>query len=142
MGFAKEFKEFAMRGNVMDMAVGVIIGGAFGKITSSAVSDLVMPVLGKFTGGIDFSNFFINLSDKPVATLEAAKKAGIPVIAYGQFFNTVLDFILIAFAVFLMIKAVNRLHPKETPVEPNLCPYCRQEVAEDATRCPHCTSEL
>lgn len=144
MSFFSEFKEFAMRGNVMDMAVGVIIGGAFGKITASAVSDLVMPVLGVVTGGVDFSNLFINLSDKPAVTLEAAKKAGIPVIAYGQFLNVVLDFLLIAFAVFLMVKTINRLHPKKEEVkeEPRLCPYCMGEIHKEAVKCPHCTSDL
>lgn len=142
MSFMEEFKEFAVRGNVMDMAVGVIIGGAFGKITASAVNDIVMPVLGRLTGGVDFGNLFIALSDKEFATLDAAKKAGVPVIAYGSFINTVVDFVLIAFAVFLMIKAVNRLHPKEGPKPARTCPYCKGEVADDATRCPHCTSEI
>ena len=142
MSFMEEFKEFAVRGNVMDMAVGVIIGGAFGKITASAVNDIVMPVLGKLTGGVDFGNLFIALSEKEFATLDAAKKAGVPVVAYGSFINTVVDFVLIAFAVFLMIKAVNRLHPKEESKPARTCPYCKGEVADDATRCPHCTSEI
>ena len=143
MGFFKEFKEFAMRGNVMDMAVGVIIGGAFGKITASAVNDLVMPVMGVLTGGVDFTNLFISLNGKEYATLEMAKKAGAPVIAYGSFINVVVDFLLIAFAVFLMVKTINKLQPKPEEPKPALkCPYCLQEVPEGATRCPHCTSEI
>ena len=142
MSFFKEFKDFAMRGNVMDMAVGVIIGGAFGKITTSVVNDIVMPVIGKFAGGMDFSNMFISLSGKEYATLEAAKKAGAPVIAYGSFINVVVDFLLVAFAVFLMVKAINRLHPKEEAKPVRKCPYCLQEIADEATRCPHCTSKL
>lgn len=142
MGFVKEFKEFAMRGNVVDMAVGVIIGGAFGKITTSVVNDLVMPVAGKFVGGVDFSNMFYCLGDVCYPTLAEAKKAGVPVIAYGNFINVVIDFILIAFAVFMLIKFINRLQPKEEPAPARTCPYCKQEVADDATRCPHCTSEL
>ena len=142
MSFFQEFKEFAMRGNVMDMAVGVIIGGAFGKITASAVNDLVMPVVGLLTGGVDFTNLFIALNGKEFATLEAAKKAGAPVIAYGSFINVVVDFLLIAFSVFLMIKMVNRLHPKEVAKLVRVCPYCKQEIADDAVRCPHCTSML
>ena len=142
MSFFKEFKDFAMRGNVMDMAIGVIIGGAFGKITTSVVNDIVMPVIGKFAGGMDFSNMFISLSGKEYDTLEAAKKAGAPVIAYGSFINVVVDFLLVAFAVFLMVKAINRLHPKEEAKPARKCPYCLQEIADEATRCPHCTSKL
>lgn len=142
MSFFQEFKEFAMRGNVMDMAVGVIIGGAFGKITASAVNDLVMPVVSLLTGGVDFTNLFITLNGKDFTTLEAARKAGAPVVAYGSFINVVVDFLLIAFSVFLMIKMVNRLHPKEATKPPRVCPYCKQEIADDAERCPHCTSML
>lgn len=142
MSFIKEFKEFAMRGNVLDMAVGVIIGGAFGKITTSVVNDIVMPCIGKLTGGVDFSNMFIPLDGKVYATLEAAKKAGAPVIAYGNFINIVVDFLLVAFAVFILVKAVNRLHPKEEAKPARICPFCKQEIADDAERCPHCTSML
>ena len=104
MGFLKEFKEFAMKGNVMDMAVGVIIGGAFGKIVSSLVSDVIMPLVGKMTGGIDFSNLFINLSDKDYATLKEAQDAGAAVLAYGSFIQNIIDFLIIALCIFLMIK--------------------------------------
>lgn len=141
--FFKEFKAFAMRGNVIDLAVGVVIGAAFGKIVSSMVNNIIMPPLGLLLGGIDFSNFFINLSSTPVATLQEAQAANIPVIAYGLFLNSVLEFLIIAFAVFLVVKQVNRLMPAPPPKpEPRLCPYCRQEIADDATRCPHCTSAL
>jgi large conductance mechanosensitive channel len=141
--FINEFKEFAMRGNVIDMAVGVVIGAAFGKIVSSLVSNIIMPPLGVLLGGIDFSNFFINLSSKPAASLAEAKAANIPVIAYGSFINTVLEFLIIAFAIFILIKQINRFMPKPEPApEPRLCPYCKQPIADDATRCPHCTSML
>lgn len=137
-----EFKQFIMRGNVMDLAVGVIVGAAFGKIVSSFVSDILMPPLGLLMGNVDFSNLFINLGKVPVDTLAAAKEANVPVIAYGQFLNAVIDFLIVAFAVFLMVQQVNRLFPKEAAAEPRKCPYCKSDIADDATRCPHCTSEL
>ena len=116
MGFIKEFKEFAVKGNVMDMAVGVIIGGAFGKIVTSLVGDLLMPVISLATGGIDFTNLFVNLTDDTkYATLAAAQEAGATVFAYGQFVQNVLDFIIIAFCIFLMIKGMNKLKKKEEP---------------------------
>ena len=139
----EEFKKFIMRGNVLDMAVGIIIGAAFGKIVSSFVSDILMPPLGLLIGRIDFSNLFINLSSTPAATLAEAKAAGLPVIAYGSFLNAVIDFLIVSFAIFLLIKQVNRLMPaKPEPAAPHLCPYCKTEIPEGATRCPHCTSEL
>ena len=139
-----EFKKFIMRGNVLDMAVGVIIGAAFGKIVSSFVSDILMPPLGVLLGKVDFSNLFINLSSQPVASLAEARAAGLPVIAYGAFLNTVIDFLIVAAAIFLLIKQVNRLFPakEEEAPAPRLCPYCKTEIPEEATRCPHCTSEL
>ena len=116
MGFIKEFKEFAMKGNVMDMAVGVIIGGAFGKIVTSLVNDVLMPLISTATGGIDFTNLFINLSDDAkYATLAAAQEAGASVFAYGQFIQNIIDFIIIAFCIFLMIKGMNKLKKKEEP---------------------------
>ena len=137
MGFCSEFKEFAVRGNVVDMAVGVVIGGAFGKIVTSFVNDIVMPPLGKLVGDVDFSNLYINLTDKQFANLAEAKKAGAAVIAYGSFINTVIDFLLVALAVF------NRMRkPAEEPAPARTCPYCKSEIADDATRCPHCTSQL
>ena len=117
MGFIKEFKEFAMKGNVMDMAVGVIIGGAFGKIVSSLVDDILMPLIGKLTGGVSFVDLFVNLSGGTAKTLAEAKEAGDAVFAYGQFIQNVFDFIIIAFCIFLMIKGMNKLK-KEKPAEP------------------------
>ena len=142
MGFFKEFKEFAMKGNVMDMAVGVIIGAAFGKVASSFVSDILMGPLWMLMGRVDFSNLFINLSSTPAATLAEAQKAGLPVIAYGHFINGVIDFLIVAFAVFLMIQQVNKLFPKKEEKPARTCPFCKSTIADDATRCPHCTSEL
>ena len=123
MGFIKEFKEFAMKGNVMDMAVGVIIGGAFGKIVTSLVNDVLMPIISLCTGGIDFTNLFVNLSDDTkYATLAAAQEAGASVFAYGSFIQNIIDFIIIAFCIFLMIKGMNKLNRKkedpEQPAEP------------------------
>ena len=138
----QEFKKFIMRGNVLDMAVGIIIGAAFGKIVSSFVSDILMPPLGLLIGKVDFSNLFLNLSGTPVETLAEAKAAGLPVIAYGSFLNAVIDFLIISFAIFLLIKQVNRLLPPPAPKTVRLCPYCKTEIPEGATRCPHCTSEL
>ena len=115
MGFISEFKEFAMKGNVMDMAVGVIIGGAFGKIVTSLVNDVLMPVISLATGGIDFTDLFVNLGEGNYATLAAAKEAGAAVLAYGQFIQNVIDFIIIAFCIFLMIKAMNKMKKKEEP---------------------------
>ena len=117
MGFVKEFKEFAMKGNVMDMAVGVIIGGAFGKIVTSLVSDVLMPLIGKATGGVSFTDLFVNLGDGEYKTLAEAQEAGAAVLAYGQFIQNIIDFIIIALCIFLMIKAMNKLK-KEKPAEP------------------------
>lgn len=141
--FFEEFKNFAMRGNVIDMAVGVVIGAAFGKIVASLVSNIIMPPLGVLLGGISFSDFFICLkSGVHPASLAEAQAQGIPVIAYGTFLNTIIEFLIIAFAVFLVIKQINRFFPKEEAKASRLCPYCKQPVADDATRCPHCTSEI
>ena len=117
MGFISEFKEFAMKGNVMDMAVGVIIGGAFGKIVSSLVSDVLMPLIGKATGGVSFVDLFVTLGDGEYKTLAEAQEAGAAVLAYGQFIQNIIDFIIIAFCIFLMIKGMNKLK-KEKPAEP------------------------
>ncbi len=116
----QEFKNFAMRGNVVDMAVGIVIGGAFGKIVSSFVADVIMPPIGLLMGGVDFSSLFVNLSDVSYATLAAAEEAGAPVIRYGSFINTVLDFVIIAFAIFMVIKGLNSMKKKEeeAPAEP------------------------
>jgi len=142
----KEFKEFAMRGNVLDMAVGIIIGGAFGKIVTSFVSDILMPPLGLLLGKMDFSNLFINLSGGAYTKLAEAKAAGAPTLNYGIFFNAVIDFLIVAFAIFLLIRQVNRLkrEPAPAPAAPSArdCPYCCSAVPLKATRCPACTSEI
>ncbi|HOP40053.1 MAG TPA: large conductance mechanosensitive channel protein MscL [Geobacteraceae bacterium] len=142
----KEFKEFAMRGNVVDMAVGIIIGAAFGKIVSSFVNDILMPPVGLLLGKMDFSNLFINLSGQEFLTLEEAKKAGAATINYGIFLNTVLDFAIVAFAVFLLIRQINRMRrePEPAPAAPDTkeCPFCLSKVPLKAVRCPNCTSEL
>jgi large conductance mechanosensitive channel len=141
----KEFKEFAMKGNVVDMAVGVIIGGAFGAIVTSLVGDVFMPVIGLITGGIDFKEMFIPLKGS-FATLAEAKKAGAPVIAYGLFINSVINFLIIAFAIFMMIKQLSRFEkkPVEAPAAPTTkdCPMCCSAIPLKATKCPHCTSAL
>ena len=142
MSFFKEFKTFALKGNVMDMAVGVIIGAAFSKIVSSLVTDIIMPPIGKIVGNIDFSNLFINLSDKPVATLAEATKMKVPVIAYGLFLTNIIYFLIIAFVIFILVSQLNKLKKEEVLEAARLCPYCKSEIAKDATRCPHCTSQL
>ncbi len=142
----KAFKEFAMRGNVLDMAVGVIIGAAFGKIVNSFVADIMMPPLGLLLGQVDFSNLFINLSGKPLASLAEAKTAGAPTINYGIFVNQVIDFVIVAFAIFLLIRQINAMKRRSEapPAVPTTksCLYCLSDIPLKATRCPHCTSEL
>ena len=143
--FAEEFKAFVMRGNVVDLAVAVIIGGAFGKITSSLVDDIFMPLLGVLTGGINFSGLFYALNGQKYASIEAAAEAGVGTLNYGMFIQNIIDFVLVAFCMFLMIRLFNKLHKKEEEAPapaPRLCPFCKMEIADDATRCPHCTSEL
>lgn len=143
MSLMEDFKTFAVRGNVMDMAVGVIIGGAFGKIVTSAVNDIIMPPIGMVLGNMDFKDLFISLNGKEYATLELAKKAGAPVLAYGSFINSIIDFVILAFIVFMMVRKINQLKAEEPPApEARKCPFCKSEIADDATRCPHCTSEL
>lgn len=142
----KEFKAFVMRGNVLDMAVGIIIGVAFGKVVTSMVNDILMPPIGKLLGDVDFSNFFVALSTQHFDTLADAKKAGVATIAYGTFINTVIEFLIVAFAVFLLIKWVQRLMPKPAaapaPATTKDCGYCKMSIPLAATRCPHCTSQL
>lgn len=143
----KEFKAFIMRGNVVDLAIGVIIGAAFGKIVSSFVSDILMPPLGLILGKVNFSDLFINLSDKPYASLAEAKAAGAPTINYGLFLNHIIDFLIVAAVIFFVIqKIVTRFHkePDPVPAEPETkeCRYCYSSIASKATRCPHCTSTL
>jgi large conductance mechanosensitive channel len=144
----KEFKAFIMRGNVLDLAVAVIIGGAFGKIVTSFVNDVIMPPIGLLLGNVDFSNLFINLSGASFKTLDEAKKAGAPTIAYGIFLNAVIDFLIVAAVIFLVVRTANRLQqlreapaPAAAPTTKD-CPYCLSSIAIKATRCPHCTSEL
>jgi large conductance mechanosensitive channel len=141
----KEFKEFAMRGNVLDMAIGIIIGGAFGGIVTSLVNDIIMPPIGLLLGKINFASLFIDLSGKGYATLADAKAAGAATLNYGAFINTLIDFVIVAFVVFLLVRSINRLTKKpEAPAVPTTkeCPYCFTAIPIKATRCPHCTSEL
>ena len=140
----KEFKEFAMRGNVLDMAVGIIIGAAFGQIVTSFVQDVLMPPIGRLLGHVDFSNLFVNLSETHYPTIAAAKAAGAATLNYGLFLNTVINFLIVGFAVFLLVRQVNRLAPKPAPAAPAMrdCPFCLSSVPAKATRCSHCTSEL
>jgi len=139
----KEFKEFAMRGNVLDMGVGIIIGAAFGKIITSFVEDILMPPLGLLIGKVDFSNLFLDLSGKSFDSLAAAKAAGAATINYGIFFNHVINFMIVAFAIFLLIRQVNRLK-RDAPAPPSTkdCPFCFSSIALKATRCAHCTAEI
>lgn len=141
----KEFKEFAVKGNAIDLAVGVIIGAAFGKIVSSIVEDLLMPPIGKVVGNLDFSNLYIPLSDKvaPGLALAEARKAG-PVFAYGNFISILINFIIVAFCIFLLVRGINKLKkpsPTAAPVAKD-CPACAMSIPIKATRCPHCTTEL
>lgn len=140
-----EFKSFAVRGNVVDMTVGVIIGGAFGKIITSLVNDILMPPIGLLLGKVDFANLFIDLSGKGYISLDAAKAAGAATVNYGLFLNTVIDFLLVALIFFLCIRLINRLHhPAHAPITPTTksCPYCISAIPLEATRCPQCTSQL
>ncbi|MGN1230443.1 MAG: large-conductance mechanosensitive channel protein MscL [Anaerotignum sp.] len=142
----QEFKEFAVKGNVVDMAVGVIIGGAFGKIVTSFVNDLIMPVIGKITGGTDFTQLFLPLDGNTYATLEEAQ-AATATIAYGSFITQVLDFLIVAIVIFAALKVLVKLKRPAAPepeAEPTtkVCPFCKSEIAIEATRCPHCTSQL
>lgn len=144
-GTLTEFKEFAIKGNVMDMAIGVIIGGAFGKIVTSFVNDIVMPAISVLTGKIDFNNLFIALDGNTYATLEAAQEAGVATLNYGTFLTTIIDFLIIALSMFIVMKKLFRAKKKEeapAPVTTKECPYCKSTIALEATRCPHCTSEL
>jgi large conductance mechanosensitive channel len=141
----REFKEFAMRGSVVDLAVGLVIGAAFGKIVTSFVNDILMPPIGLALGRVSFENLFINLSSSTYATLAEAKAAGAATINYGLFINAVLDFLIVAFAIFLVIKQVNRMRAKPevaAPATVRECPYCLSTVPINAKRCAHCTSEI
>jgi len=139
----KEFKEFIARGNVVDLAVGFIIGAAFGKIVTSLVNDIIMPPIGMILGRVDFVNLFLALRGSP-ATLDEAKAGNIPVIKYGLFINTLIEFLIVAFVIFLVVKAVNRLKRRPEDLPPTLkeCDFCFSNIPVKATRCPECTSEL
>lgn len=149
-GFIAEFKKFIMRGNVIDLAVGVIIGGAFQKIVNSLVNDIVMPLISLITGGVDFNNWFLVLGEGEFATAADAKAAGVATLNYGTFIGTALDFLIMAFVIFVFIKIINTVSDKlkkektEEPAAPTtkVCPYCKSEIDIAATKCPHCTSEV
>jgi large conductance mechanosensitive channel len=145
----KEFKAFALRGSVLDLAVGIIIGGAFGTIVKSLVDDVIMPPIGLALGNVDFANLFVLLKTGPNApppypTVAQAHAAGAVTINYGQFINNVVTFVIVAFVVFLIVRAANRLNPRDASAAPTTkdCPYCRMAIPVGATRCPHCTTEL
>jgi large conductance mechanosensitive channel len=143
----KEFKEFALRGNVLDLAIGIVIGTAFGAIVASLVNDVIMPPIGLLLGKVNFANLFIDLSGKGYATLALAKEASAPTINYGAFINTLINFIIVAFVIFLLVKGINKLR-KPAEVKPDAapvtkeCPHCFTTISIKATRCPNCTSEL
>jgi len=141
-----EFRDFAMRGNVVDMAIGIIIGIAFGKIITSFVNDVLMPPLGLLLGKVDFGNLFVNLSGRPYASLADAQAAGAPTINYGLFLNTVIDFVIVAFVIFLVVRLINQAKRRaEAPPPPATtrdCPFCFSKIPLKAVRCPQCTSQL
>lgn len=143
MSFFNEFKAFAVRGNAVDMAVGIIIGAAFGKIIDSLVKDVVMPPIGRLLGDVDFKQLYFNLGDRTFETLEAAEKAGAPLIKYGAFINTLVDFTIIAFVIFIMVRMINKLKAQPQP-DPTTkeCPHCLSMIPIKASRCAHCTSDL
>lgn len=140
----KEFKEFAMRGNVLDMAIGIIIGAAFGRVVTSMVNDILMPPIGLLLGRMDFSNLFVNLSGGAYDSLAAAQQAGAPTLNYGLFLNQVIAFLIVAFVVFLIVKQVNRMKRTEAPPAPNTknCPQCMMSIPLQASKCAHCTSAV
>ncbi|HEY6300240.1 MAG TPA: large conductance mechanosensitive channel protein MscL [Candidatus Binatus sp.] len=144
MSILSEFKAFAIKGNVIDLAVGFVVGAAFGKIVTSFTTDILMPPIGLALGAVDFSNLFVNLSSKHYATIADAKKAGAPTLNVGLFLNTIIDFVIIAFAVFLLVRWINHLTGADKPQPANTkdCPFCATTIPLAASRCPHCTSEL
>jgi large conductance mechanosensitive channel len=144
MGMIKEFRDFAVKGNAVDMAVGLVIGVAFGKVVTSLVSDIIMPPVGLLMGKVDFSSLFVSLSSTQYDTLKAAKDAGAATINYGAFINTVIDFVIVAFAIFLVVRQINRLKRAPAPPEPTMkeCQYCATSIPIKANRCPCCTSQL
>lgn len=144
----KEFKEFALKGNMVDLAVGVVIGAAFGSVVTSLVNDVIMPPIGALLGGADFSKLFVVIkegaSSAPYATLQAAIDAGAVTLNYGAFINALINFLIIAFSIFMVVKGMNKMRKEPAPADPTTkeCPYCKSEIALAATRCPACTSEL
>lgn len=145
MSILKEFREFAMKGNVVDLATGVIIGAAFGKIVTSLVGDVIMPLFSLITGKIDFANLFISLDGKSYETLQLAKDAGAATLNYGLFLTNIIDFLIIAFSIFIIIKQINKMKAKPAvvvPVTTKVCNFCQSSVHIEAVRCPHCTSSL
>lgn len=142
----KEFKEFAVKGNVIDLAIGVIIGGAFGAIVTSFVNDIIMPLMGVLTGGINFTDLFISLDGASYNSLAEAQEVGAATLNYGQFIGSIIDFIIIAFSIFIAIRWINKYKKKEEIIEEDIvikdCIYCKTEIPIEATRCPHCTSQL
>jgi large conductance mechanosensitive channel len=144
MGFISEFKEFAMKGDVLDMAVGIVIGLAFGAIISSLVKDIIMPPLGLLLGNVNFTDLFITLDGKSYASLAAAQAAGAATINYGLFINTIINFLIVALAIFMLIRQVNAAKKKPAPPEANIkeCPYCKESIAKAAVKCSHCTADL
>ena len=144
MGFIGEFKEFAVKGNVIDMAVGIIIGAAFGSIVNSLVKDVIMPPIGMLVGGINFADMFVALDGKTYTTLAEAQAAAAPTINYGLFINSIISFIIVALAIFVLIKQINAMKKQPAPPEPNSkeCPYCKESIPKAAVKCSHCTSDL
>jgi large conductance mechanosensitive channel len=142
----KDFKEFIIRGNVLDLAIGIVIGAAFGKIVTSFVTDILMPPIGLALGKVDFSNLFVDLSGQQHSTLAAAKAAGAATVNYGLFINTIIDFLIVAFVIFLIVRQINKLRRKSEPAPAapatKECPFCCTAIAIPATRCPNCTSQL
>ncbi len=142
--FMAEFKKFALKGNMIDLAVGVIIGGAFNSLVTSLVNDIIMPVLSLFTGKLDFANWFVALDGKTYATIEAAKEAGAATLNYGNFISGIINFVIMAFVVFMLVKAINKMKKDEPAPAPTTkkCPFCKTDIPLEATKCPHCTSAL
>lgn len=140
----KEFREFALKGSMIDLAIGIIIGAAFGKVITSLVNDVIMPPIGLLLGKVDFSSLYLNLSGKDFASMQEAIDAGAPILKYGLFVNTLIEFFIIAFVIFIVVKNINNLRKKEVEVEPETkeCQYCLSSIPVKATRCPNCTSEL
>ena len=139
----KEFREFTTRGNLLDMAIGIVMGAAFGRIITSLVNDVIMPPIGLALGGLDFANLFIVLKGGPYPSIAAAKAAGAPTLNYGVFINTIIDFVIVAFVIFLLIRQVNRMRrAAEAAPTTKPCPYCLSEIPLGAVRCPHCTSDV